>query len=96
MTFDALGIAGTGLTLHRKWLDAVSDNLSNVSTVRSTDDDAQHVARDLEREDLARCPATLDEECRALERQLGEHESQEQHDGAAPEHTHRSTHACHV
>jgi flagellar basal-body rod protein FlgC len=24
MTFDAIGIAGTGLTLHRKWLDAVS------------------------------------------------------------------------
>ena len=32
MTNDALGIAGTGLTLHRKWLDAVADNLANVNT----------------------------------------------------------------
>ncbi|MET0161282.1 MAG: flagellar basal body rod C-terminal domain-containing protein [Microbacteriaceae bacterium] len=37
MTFDAIGIAGTGLTAHRKWLDAVSDNLANVNTVTSTD-----------------------------------------------------------
>ena len=40
MTNDALGIAGTGLTLHRKWLDAVADNLANVNTVTSTDDAA--------------------------------------------------------
>jgi flagellar basal-body rod protein FlgC len=40
MTFDAIGIAGTGLTLHRKWLDAVSDNLANVNTVKATTDDA--------------------------------------------------------
>ena len=40
MTFDAIGIAGTGLTLHRKWLDAVSDNLANVNTVKATNDDA--------------------------------------------------------
>ena len=25
MTFDAIGIAGTGLNVHRKWLDALSD-----------------------------------------------------------------------
>ncbi|WP_150308012.1 flagellar basal body rod protein FlgC [Planctomonas psychrotolerans] len=37
MTFDAIGIAGSGLTLHRKWLDAVSDNLANVNTVTATD-----------------------------------------------------------
>jgi flagellar basal-body rod protein FlgC len=37
MTFDAIGIAGTGLTLHRKWLDAVSDNLANINTAKSTD-----------------------------------------------------------
>lgn len=37
MTFDAIGIAGTGLTVHRKWLDAISDNISNINTVRSTD-----------------------------------------------------------
>ena len=40
MTFDAIGIAGTGLTVHRKWLDAVSDNLANVNTVTSTDGNA--------------------------------------------------------
>jgi flagellar basal-body rod protein FlgC len=40
MTFDAIGIAGTGLTLHRKWLDAVSDNLANVNTVKPTDGEA--------------------------------------------------------
>lgn len=40
MTFDAIGIAGTGLTLHRKWLDAVSDNIANVNTVKPTDGEA--------------------------------------------------------
>jgi flagellar basal-body rod protein FlgC len=34
--FDAIGVAGTGLTLHRKWLDAVSDNLANINTATST------------------------------------------------------------
>ena len=29
--FDTLGIAGTGLTAHRKWMDAIADNLSNAS-----------------------------------------------------------------
>ncbi|MET1155654.1 flagellar basal body rod C-terminal domain-containing protein [Arthrobacter sp.] len=37
MTFDAIGIAGTGLTVHRKWLDAVSDNLANANNAASTD-----------------------------------------------------------
>lgn len=37
---DAIGIASTGLTLHRKWLDAVSDNLANVNTVTATSGDA--------------------------------------------------------
>ena len=40
MTFDAIGIAGTGLTLHRKWLDAVADNMANINTVKSTDGSA--------------------------------------------------------
>ncbi|GAA3335432.1 flagellar basal body protein [Curtobacterium sp. C1] len=39
-TFDAIGIASTGLTVHRKWLDAISDNIANVNTVRSMDDSA--------------------------------------------------------
>lgn len=37
MTFDAIGIAGTALTVHRKWLDAVADNLANANTATSTD-----------------------------------------------------------
>ncbi|WP_062137927.1 flagellar basal body rod protein FlgC [Demequina aestuarii] len=39
-TFAAIGIAGTGLGVHRKWLDAVSDNLANINTVRATDEEA--------------------------------------------------------
>ncbi|MCU1407557.1 MAG: flagellar basal-body rod protein FlgC [Glaciihabitans sp.] len=37
MTFDAIGIAGSALTVHRKWLDAVADNLANANTVTGTD-----------------------------------------------------------
>lgn len=37
---DAIGIAGTALTVHRKWLDAVADNLANINTVTSTDGEA--------------------------------------------------------
>ena len=33
-TFGAIGIAGTGMTVDRKWLDAVSDNLSNIGNNR--------------------------------------------------------------
>lgn len=40
MTFDAIGIAGSALTVHRKWLDAISDNMANINTVKSTDDAA--------------------------------------------------------
>jgi flagellar basal-body rod protein FlgC len=36
MTFDAIGIAGSALTTHRKWLDAISDNIANVNTASST------------------------------------------------------------
>ena len=38
--FDAIGVAGTGVTVYRKWLDAVSDNISNLNTVKSTDGEA--------------------------------------------------------
>lgn len=40
MTFDAIGIAGTALTVHRKWLDAVSDNLANMNTASRTSGNA--------------------------------------------------------
>ena len=36
MPIDAIGIAGTGLTLHRKWLDAISDNMANINTAKPT------------------------------------------------------------
>jgi len=36
MTFDAIGIAGSALTVHRKWLDAVSDNLANMNNASRT------------------------------------------------------------
>ncbi len=39
-TFGAIGIAGTGMTTTRKWMDAISDNISNVNTVTSTDEAA--------------------------------------------------------
>jgi flagellar basal-body rod protein FlgC len=31
--FNAIGVAGTGVTVYRKWLDAVSDNIANVNNV---------------------------------------------------------------
>jgi flagellar basal-body rod protein FlgC len=34
---DAIGIAGSGLGLHRSWLDAIADNIANVNTVTATD-----------------------------------------------------------
>ncbi|SFL23151.1 flagellar basal body rod protein FlgC [Geodermatophilus ruber] len=37
--FDTLGISGSGLLLHRKWLDAVSDNMANVNTVKGFDEE---------------------------------------------------------
>lgn len=37
---DAIGIAGTGLTVHRKWLDAISDNIANINTARPTNEAA--------------------------------------------------------
>ncbi|MCB2411970.1 flagellar basal body rod protein FlgC [Demequina sp. TTPB684] len=39
-TFAALGIAGSGMNVYRHWLDAVSDNLANLNTVRPTDEAA--------------------------------------------------------
>jgi flagellar basal-body rod protein FlgC len=32
---DAIGIAGTGLTTHQRWLNAISDNLANINDARS-------------------------------------------------------------
>ncbi len=38
--FDAIGIAGTGVTVNRKWMDAVSDNIANINTARASDQEA--------------------------------------------------------
>lgn len=38
--FNAIGVAGTGVTVYRKWLDAVSDNIANINTVKPTDQEA--------------------------------------------------------
>lgn len=35
--FDTFGISGSGLMTHRKWLDAVSDNIANINTVNPAD-----------------------------------------------------------
>jgi len=34
--FDSIGIAGTGVTVYRKWLDAVSDNIANMNDAKPT------------------------------------------------------------
>ncbi|HMO11904.1 MAG TPA: flagellar basal body rod protein FlgC [Actinotalea sp.] len=39
-TFDAIGIAGSGMSVYRTWLDAISDNLANLNTVRGTGEEA--------------------------------------------------------
>ncbi|MCL2454513.1 MAG: flagellar basal body protein [Micrococcales bacterium] len=38
--FGAIGVAGSGMNVMRKWLDAVSDNIANINTVRRTSEDA--------------------------------------------------------
>ena len=39
-TFNAIGVAGSGVTVYRKWLDAVADNIANVDNVSRTTDKA--------------------------------------------------------
>ncbi|HEY6795722.1 MAG TPA: flagellar basal body rod C-terminal domain-containing protein [Kineosporiaceae bacterium] len=34
--FEALGISGSALEVHQAWMDAISDNIANVNTVRPT------------------------------------------------------------
>jgi len=38
--FGAIGVAGSGMSVTRRWLDAISDNIANSSTVTSTSEDA--------------------------------------------------------
>ena len=39
-TFNAIGVAASGVTVYRKWLDAVSDNIANIDNVSRTSDKA--------------------------------------------------------
>jgi len=39
-TFNAIGVAGSGVTVYRKWLDAVSDNIANIDNVSKTSQNA--------------------------------------------------------
>jgi flagellar basal-body rod protein FlgC len=34
--FSAIGIAGTGVTVYRKWLDAIADNVANMNDAEPT------------------------------------------------------------
>ncbi len=38
--FDSIDVSGSGLSVHRRWMDAVSDNIANINTVSSTDGEA--------------------------------------------------------
>jgi flagellar basal-body rod protein FlgC len=40
--FDTLGIAGSSLLVHRKWMDAAADNMANVNTVNPFDAEPFH------------------------------------------------------
>jgi len=38
--FDIFNVAGTGVGVHRVWMDAISDNIANINTVRPTSEAA--------------------------------------------------------
>ncbi|MDO5628506.1 MAG: flagellar basal-body rod protein FlgC, partial [Mobilicoccus sp.] len=38
--FDAMNISNSGLTVNRKWLDAIADNITNMNNVNRTDEAA--------------------------------------------------------
>ena len=38
--FGAFGVSGSGMTTMRTWMDAVSDNIANLNTVRRTSESA--------------------------------------------------------
>jgi flagellar basal-body rod protein FlgC len=35
--FESINMSGSAMTVHQKWMDAISDNIANVNTVRPTD-----------------------------------------------------------
>jgi flagellar basal-body rod protein FlgC len=38
--FQALNITGSGMEVHQLWMDAISDNIANINTVRPTSENA--------------------------------------------------------
>ena len=38
--FEAMNISGSGMELHKYWLDAIADNIANVNTVKPTNEKA--------------------------------------------------------
>ncbi|MFA7324784.1 MAG: flagellar basal body rod C-terminal domain-containing protein [Candidatus Nanopelagicales bacterium] len=38
--FDIFEVSGSGVAVHRQWMDAISDNISNINTVRRTSEAA--------------------------------------------------------
>lgn len=38
--FEALSVNGTGMNVHQRWMDTLSDNIANINTVRPTSENA--------------------------------------------------------
>lgn len=38
--FSSLRVSGSGMNVYKTWIDAISDNVANVNTIRSTDEAA--------------------------------------------------------
>ena len=38
--FEGLSISGSGMAVHKTWMDAISDNVANINTVRRTSEPA--------------------------------------------------------
>ena len=38
--FASLGVSASGMHVYKTWIDAISDNIANVNTIRSTDEAA--------------------------------------------------------
>jgi flagellar basal-body rod protein FlgC len=38
--FQSIGAAQSGVAVYRKWMDAISDNIANIHTVRSSNENA--------------------------------------------------------
>ena len=38
--FEAMGVSGSGMEVHQQWMNAISDNVANINTVRRTSEAA--------------------------------------------------------